>query len=328
MIHSVKPAVRKMLILSSKCEGEQDLAFRTDTGVESGCEDIQWGLLEGMTARCSMRLLAGKMLNHHGCWTACGREKIPSSKSFLSKWKLWSNLMCLHLVMPFKGYSKPTIRELIFIWGAGKTSWLQWHELSQASWASGENSFSHQPCLSSAQSCCDMRQYMQNQLCSARKISARFPADISVHGTFAGRIVLGLPMELWVALSFSQGTTRGELQAQPPAGLGKALISHSSSLLKHLWDAADLQDPSVWDMCISQTPEGARVAESRGQRKPEGQHRACAPVWYHLNSVLRRSTTHRACSGTQLHKKTFWGQRETLGPLDVGSERSGNRTLI
>lgn len=80
--------MRKKLILSSKCEGEQDLAFRTDTGVKSGCEDIQRGLLEGMTARCSMHLLAAKMFNHHGCWTSCGREKIPSSKSFLSKRKL------------------------------------------------------------------------------------------------------------------------------------------------------------------------------------------------------------------------------------------------
>lgn len=52
--------------------------------------------------------------------------------------------------------------------------------------ASGENSFSHEPCLSSAQSCCDTRQYMQNHLCSARKITARFPADILGRDTFTG----------------------------------------------------------------------------------------------------------------------------------------------
>ena len=51
---------------------------------------------------------------------------------------------------------------------------------------------------------------MQNHLCSARKIIAYFPADISGRDTFAGRIVPGLPMELQEALSFSQGTTGAE----------------------------------------------------------------------------------------------------------------------
>jgi len=59
--------------LSSKCERGQDLAFRVDTGIKYGYEDIQQGLLEGMIPTYSVPLLAGKMLYHHGCWTAYAR---------------------------------------------------------------------------------------------------------------------------------------------------------------------------------------------------------------------------------------------------------------
>lgn len=61
--------------MRSNCEGRQDLAFRAHTGFESDCEDVQRGLLEGMIPRYSMYLLAEKLLYHHGCWTAYGREK-------------------------------------------------------------------------------------------------------------------------------------------------------------------------------------------------------------------------------------------------------------
>lgn len=116
MIHSVEPASRKELIFEIKLWRETRSCLQGTYWIRIWL----WRCTAGFVRRND-----SKILHVFACWEvvippwmldSLWEREIPAPRAFQAS---ESTLIFLHLVMPFKGYSKPTIRELIFIWGAG-----------------------------------------------------------------------------------------------------------------------------------------------------------------------------------------------------------------
>lgn len=115
----------------SKCKEDQDCAFRTDAGTESGREEVQLALLEGTTVIVPAFSSWEDVLYPLQMLGSLWKTKNPLLRQLSEQVKVMKHFNLLTSHDAFKGYSRPSGWEFVFIQGASCSdmNFLWPHEL-------------------------------------------------------------------------------------------------------------------------------------------------------------------------------------------------------